>query len=722
MRITRVMIALALLLTGARIGAAQPPAPATPDQAAPEGNVEIGVRATAFGADSDPARFQRYRDLRNGPTLERFSWARDTDAWEFNVRANNVGYRDQSYFVTFDRYGKVRGSFTWDQTPLFYSQSTATIYYQPGLSELRIPNPAIQQGIQAGTLRLQDINSLGVLGQFDLRQRRDAAVLRVVASPWTNVDAALTVNRWRKTGQQPWAESFGFNVANEVAAPLDYGTTDIDASLEWANSRGMARVAWDGSWFDNNVESLIVDSPTRATDSTNPNAYVLGNGTARGRMALWPDSTAQTISAGGAYNLPMRSRLNGTVSIGDWNQDATLLPYTINTAIPQIPLDRLTAQAKARVTAFTVNFTSRPSNLLWFNIRARRYDLDNRTPVFHVTNYVRIDQVVEPSVLGQNEPFGYTRDSVDADASFTFLPYTALRVGYTGETDDRTYRVIESTTQHTVRASIDTVGNQWVTLRVGYEHAKRTGSGIDELALDEIGEQVSLRQFDISDLDRNAVNAQVQVTPIQPLSLTATVVAGRDTRPDANFGLLSFDNTTYSVGFDYSPSSAIGIGASYGHEKNQTSQKSRQANPGPQFTDPTRDWFTDMDDRVHYFNVNVDLVKLVPQSDVRVGFDLVRSDTDYRYVLPANSTLPPPSQLPTVYNEQRRATVDYRYSWSRRVGFAFSYWYDAFRVDDFALSQQYAYGQRSLPDGLMLGYFWRPYTANTIRARVIYLW
>jgi hypothetical protein len=261
-----------------------------------------------------------------------------------------------------------------------------------------------------------------------------------------------------------------------------------------------------------------------------------------------------------------------------------------------------------------------------------------------------------------------------------------------------------------------------VTLRVGYEHSKRTGAGIDELALDEIGEQVSLRQFDISDLDRNAVNAQVQVTPIDALSFSATVVAGRDTRPDANFGLLSFDNTTYSVGVDYSPSSAIAFGASYGHEKNQSSQKSRQANPGPQFTDPTRDWFTDMNDRVHYVNANVDLLKLFPKSDVRIGFDLVRSDTDYRYVLPASTTLPAPAQLPTVYNEQRRATVDYRYNWSRRVGFGFSYWYDAFRVDDFALSPQYVYGQRSLPDGLTLGYFWRPYTANTVRARVIYLW
>lgn len=87
-----------------------------------------------------------------------------------------------------------------------------------------------------------------------------------------------------------------------------------------------------------------------------------------------------------------------------------------------------------------------------------------------------------------------------------------------------------------------------------------------------------------------------------------------------------------------------------------------------------------------------------------------------------NSSLRTPEQLPTVSNKWTRATLDYRYSWSRHIAFGASYWYDAWRVDDFALSPQSVYGQRSLPDGLMLGYFWRPYTANTLHARVIYVW
>ena len=738
MRITTFVIAAALLLAGSAAaqqttpGQSQPPTPGPPAavqpadtagaQSEPAGEVEIGVRGTVFSSGSDRARFQRYQDRTTGPALMRLRWRRDNDHWGINVGADNAPYRDQHYFAAFDRYGKIRASFEWQQIPLFYSEDTSWIYYSPGPSELRIPDPSIQQRIQAGTLRIQDLRTLGVLQQFDLRQRRDQAAFSLRATPWKDVDASFTVNNSRKSGRQPWAESFGFNAANEVAAPLSHNTTDLNAVLEWANDRGMARVAWDGSWFNNGVESLIADSPWRATDSTNPSAYVAGNGTARGRMSLWPDSTANTISAGAAYNLPRRSRLNGMASVGNWDQNGTLLPYTINTAIPQIPLDRLTAEAKARVTAFNVNFVSRPTNLLWFNVRARRYDFNNRTPIFRVSEYVRLDQVVEPSVLGRDEPFGYTRDSVDADASFTFLPYTALRVGYSRESDERTYRVIEQTDQDTFRASIDTVGNQYVTFRLGYERAQRRGSGIDEVALDEIGEQASLRQFDISDLDRDAVTAQVQVTPLDRLSFNASLVTARDNRPDANFGLLKFDNTMYGVGADLTLGRGASAGISFGHENSKSNQKSRQANPGPQFTDPTRDWFTRMNDRVRYVVADLDVPKVWMSSDVRVALEWNRSDTDYRYELPSNSTLTVPSQLPTVYNELWRARVSLKRSFTRHIGGSAMYMYDAYHVDDFALSPQYAYGQRTLPDGLMLGYFWRPYTANTFSAGVTYVW
>lgn len=726
------VLAAAALLMGA--GPASGQAPPAPPQDAPSAasapgvqefglvnRIDFGYRGTDFGAGSDQGRFQRYRDLRDGGTLDLFRFDKRTDRYLFDVKADHLGYRDQRIAGSYNNYGRFKASFEWNQIPLYYSDNVESLYTDQGAGQLRIASQAVRAGIQAGTLSLPRVG--GLLGSpFELRQRRDVASFNLVGSISRDVDVTVNVKSTHKEGAMPWGASFGFSAGNEVAAPIDHRTTDLGTALEWANARGMARIAWDGSWFTNAIPTLVFDSPYKLTDSTNASAYVSGNGTSQGRTAMWPDSTANTISASAAYNLPARSRVTGVVSLGDWRQNAALLPYTINTAIPAIPLDRQTADADARITSFNVNLTSRPSGYVWLNVRARRYDYDNRTPEFHVTNYVRLDQAVQASTLGGTEAFGYTRNYFDADASFTPIPYTALKIGYGLEDVKRTFRFVDDTKEHTLRTALDTTGSQYVSFRLAYEHSKRTGTGLDEEALDGIGEQVSLRQFDISDRDRDRVSALVQVTPIGQFALTASVQTGRDTRPDANFGLRKLDTNGYTFGFDVTPVEGVGFGLTYGYEDAATNQKSRQANPGPQFADPTRDWFTDMTEKVHYVVGSVDLLKAIPKTDVRLAVDWNKSNADYRYSLPVNTSLPAPVPLPTVYNELRRATLDFKYYLTAHLAAGFVYLYDDFKVDDFALSPNYIIGERALPDGLMLGYGLRSYRANSGWLRFTYLW
>ena len=108
-------------------------------------------------------------------------------------------------------------------------------------------------------------------------------------------------------------------------------------------------------------------------------------------MALWPNSDVNTGSITGSVTLPARSRATAYVSIGNWSQNDPLIPFTINSQLPVIPLDRTTADAKAVVTATNVNVTSRPTSMVWFSVRYRSYDFDNQTPVFHVANTVSYD-------------------------------------------------------------------------------------------------------------------------------------------------------------------------------------------------------------------------------------------------------------------------------------------------------------------------------------------
>lgn len=696
--------------------AAQPAAPAAPPQASASapaaaawiGEIDFGGRVSAVSGDA--ARYQRLRDLREGPAIERFRYQRDTDTWKATAEADHAGYRDQRYSAAFQRYGKWKGSVEWNQIPLFYSADTRTPLVSESAGVLRLDD-ALRGAIQNGTATTTAF--VAQSRTFDLRSRRDLADLRLAYSAARDVDLKFSVLSSRRTGAQPWGTSFGQTNAVELPVPIDHRTNDINATAEWSNGRGMAKLAYDGSWFDNDVETLVWDNPLRLTDAAATPS--------QGRMGLWPDSTAHTVSAAGSVVLPARSRAFGYVSVGSWLQDQALLPFTINTAIAPIPLARASAEAEARIVSMNYRVTSRPAPMVWLNGQFRVYDYDNRTPHFPVEQYVRADSGVATSLTGGSEPFGYVRHFVDLDASFTPLPFTAFRVGYGRERDDRTFRFLEETTEQVVRAAIDSTGLPWGSVRLQYEHAVRTGTGLDEEVLSDIGEQVSLRQFDISDRTRDRVTAIVQVVPVSSVGLNGSIGIGQENRPNAAFGLQDNDLRSFTVGVDVTPRETVTFGATYGFENYTTLQRSRQANPGPQFDDPTRDWSTDVDESVHTLTGSIDLPQVIARTALRVAYDYVRSNAQYLYLLPPGSTLTPPQQLPAVRNEIRRASADLQRTLTGSLALGVGYAYDRYDVDDFALSPG-TLNSPVFPTLFSLMYQWRPYTAHTGSVRIIYRW
>jgi MtrB/PioB family decaheme-associated outer membrane protein len=712
MRHTPSLVFVVTLLAAAPAAAqtpAPPQAPAAPAASVVRiGEVDFGARAT--GISGNAARYQRFRDLRSGPTVDRLRYVRERPEWKAESEIDHAGYRDQRYFASFERYGKVRGSVEWDQIPLFYGKETRTPFREAADGVFRLDD-ATQTAIQNGTATTAAF--VAQSDPFELRSRRDVADVRLAYAASRAVDLRVSFLSTGREGAQPWGASFGQATPVELPVPVDHRTNNLGVAAEWSTERAMARLAYDGSWFRNGIETLVFDNPLRITDSpTVP---------AQGRMALWPDSTAHTVSATASVALPARSRAFGYVSVGSWLQDQELLPFTINTAIAPIPLARTSADAEARIVSMNYRLTSRPTPMLWLNGQYRLYDYDNRTPPFAVGQYVRTDSAVATSLTGGSEPFGYTRHFVDLDASFTPLTFAAFRVGYGTEHDDRTFRYFEQTTEHVLRASIDSTALAWGSVRLQYDHSVRTGDGLDEQALSDIGEQVSLRQFDISNRTRNRVTAIVQVVPTDVVGFNGSVGIGQEERPDSAFGLQDNDLRSFTAGVDVTPRDEVSFGVTYGFENYTTLQRSRQANPGPQFDDPTRDWSTDLDENVHTVTATLDLPRITARTGAELSYDVVRSHAQYLYVLPPNSTLTPPVQLSPVRNEFQRATASVRHTLTERVALGLAYAYDHYNVDDFALSPG-ALNSPVLPSMLSLMYQWAPYTAHTGSVRIIYSW
>ena len=669
---------------------------------------ELGGRFSSI--DGDPARFQRYQDLRDGVlfTNARFGKEDPGGKWLFHSGADNVGWRDQKYFADYQRVGRFKITGLWDQIPQFYSVDTMTPY-TPAPSPLLLDD-ATQLRIQNGQANLSAY--VPIATQFDLIERRDVGNVNFSATPTTNLDVKASYRTIKHSGELPWGASFGFNNDVEVALPYDSRTNDVNIGAEWMNGPNMLRVSYDGSWFDNLDDTLVWDSPLRLNDSS--------SAPGRGRTALWPSNTAQTVSVTGYRKFQHRTQLTGFVSFGSRSNNEPLLPFTINTALPQLTLPRSTAEAEAQVFSVNLNLVSRPVNDWHFTARMRSYDYNNETPHTAIPQFINYDTSVATSATGGPEPLAHSRMYFDADATWTGIQPFAFTVGYTRNNTGHEFRIFESTGENVLRLTADAVGTQWISFRAQYELSDRAGSGLDEDLLVEIGEQPDMRHFDLANRTRNRFTGQVDLVPNDVWTFSVSGGLGNDEFGDSYFGLQKSDFHTVSVAADAQLPSGLGAGASYNFEKYSGLQRSRSASPG-QETDPNRDWTTDSDEAVNYFSIYATPPRFGPRTEARVSYDFSHAEGTYVYTVVPGGPLPPPSQLPNVFNKLQQLHVDVRHRLSARLGITASYLYEPFRVYDFALDPTVVNGIAQ-PSSLVLGYVYRPYTANSFVLGLKYLW
>jgi len=723
MRITRVALTVALMLVPA-VSAAQQTA-STPSTPTTTGKVDFGVRGTDLSGDS--ARFERYRDLGDGLFLDVFRLNRQQNDWLFDFWADHLGRKDQRFIARAAQPGKVKAWFKWDQIPMLMSRSTRSLF-QGDLTDptgVLTIDDAIQQQVQASANNLPGLFALNAQA-FDTRTRRHVAEAAVEVLPTADFSVKALFRSTTREGLIPYGGSFGHSQVVETLAPTNHSLKDFDGGVEYARGDVLVRGGYTGSWFTNDITSVTFDNPWRLTDASNASS--------RGRYALPPTNSYMGVNGLISVKLPQRSRLSAYVSAGSLKDDgAPILPYTVNAAAPAAqPFPRETVDGEAGTKAINLSFSSRPTSQWDVSLRYRGYDYDNRTPEFSVSQRSSYDNGLSTLAAPiTTEPFNIVRKTFDADVRFLPMTGTSVGIGFSRFGEDRHHRIFESTTDNVFRLSFDSIGNQWFTLRTKYERAQKRGHGFDEEVLTSVSEQAGMRHFDIAARDRNRITVLGMVMPTSTIALNASIAAGNDDYLQSLFGLRDNNHRVYGVGIDATPNDRVVLAMSYSFENYMSLQRSRQANPGAEVNDERRNWAADGDDKVHSFILSADFMQVVEKLDLRLALDVNRSRSLYSYItgavpdrtLPEEtvdviSTLPTPTQLPAVKSNFSRASFDGIYSLSERLGLGLSYWYERFDVDDFALDAE-STPNLARTNAVLLGYLYRPYTANTFWGRLI---
>jgi MtrB/PioB family decaheme-associated outer membrane protein len=698
------------------------------------GQVDFGFRAEDLAGDQ--ARYNKYRDFRQGGYLDRFTFQKETMSTFFRAEANNVGYRDQRFFAQYIDIGRVKATFGWNQVPLFLSagsrditEGSRSLYRDAGNGVLTIDD-SIQQTLQAavaqGTAARDAALAQAIAGAnpFDLRSRRDIGSFNMIYSLNRDVDFKFNVRNSRREGNQIMTFGFGtspgLNPAVEIGVPMDDRTTDVRGVAEYSNAKSFLALGYTGSWYSNSLPTVRFDNPLRATD--------ISGGPSVGQAVMWPSNTSFAVTANASHKLAARTRASAAFSVGRWSQNEPLAQPTVNTALVAPPLMRATAETRADILSMVYNLNSRPVQNVWLNAKYRYYDYNNKSA--HFESMALVGDWALGTALRENEPASFKRQQLDLDASFTPVRYVALGVGYGREDADRTWRIFETTADDTFRVSFDSIGHRFVSLRTKYEVSKRRGSGFDVHLLEHVNEQPDMRHYDIADRDRERVSGSLYFTPTGFVSFNVGAAQGHDEYVNSGFGLRDNKNRHYSAGFDIAPTETVNFGMSYGTEKLTAYQHSRNNSQAPgsaQFFDPARDWGIDTDDKVKTLIASLDLIKALPKTDIRLGYDQSDGRALYVYRL-ASDFLPTLTQLDPLKNKLTGAHLDVRYFLRANVALGVAYHYEDYKVEDFGLGTgtinrldaRNAGG--TFASTLYAGYLFRPYTAHTAWMRLTYLW
>jgi hypothetical protein len=288
----------------------------------------------------------------------------------------------------------------------------------------------------------------------------------------------------------------------------------------------------------------------------------------------------------------------------------------------------------------------------------------------------------------------------------------ALSAGYTHNSTSHDFRIFESTGEDILRLTADAVGSQWITFRAEYEVSGRSGSGLDEALLVQIGEQPAMRHYDIANRSRNRFNGQIDVIPNETWTFSFNAGLGQDDYDDSYFGLQAADSKVFGIAADFRLPSGFRGGASYNYERYSGFQQSRNANPG-QETDPLRDWTADSTETVDYFSIYLAPPRIGSRTEARLSYDYSFAEGNYFYATVPGGPLTPPNQLPNVFNKLQQLHIDVRHLITSRVAATFSYLYEPFRVYDFAFDPTVVNGIVQ-PSSLVMGYVYRPYTAHSV--------
>ena len=514
----------------------------------------------------------------------------DTEYWI--LQGDNLGLDSRSAKFEYGRQGDYKTYISYDQIPVYRSETASTPFNNAGSGFLTLPANWVGSGSTSGMTQL-----FGSLKQFDIehdRKRLGLGFDKIFAPRWS-VNTKYQYER--KEGVKTIGGVIGNTGGNPRAAilpePIDYGEHKFDAELNYTTKQQQFQVAYHLSVFNNDQDSLLWQNPYSAIAGWDPSA---GFGFGRGQLALPPDNEYHQITAFYGNNLSDSTRVTADLAYGIMTQDDMFQPYTVNPILASSianPLPRTSLDGEIANLLLNLNISSRASPKLYWKGQLRYEDRDNKTPR-DAYNYIGGDSQRQVTALDGgrirfNEPYSRKDLKIKADGGYKVTQRTTLTAGLEHAKTERTYTEREDADETTLRLGVKSRITEKVSANLRYARSDRDGStyiGEEPFVSSNTPEEVAavpggwenlpgLRKFYLADRVRDKLNLVVNVMPAEMWNLGVGANYIRDDYKESEFGLTESKIQEYTVDLAFMPTMKTSIHAFASTEKLDSDQDAR---------------------------------------------------------------------------------------------------------------------------------------------------
>ncbi|PKL95922.1 MAG: hypothetical protein CVV18_03635 [Gammaproteobacteria bacterium HGW-Gammaproteobacteria-8] len=450
---------------------------------------------------------------------------RAEDGRQLEVYGEDLGLENRDLFVRGGRQGSYTAWLNYDEILQLRADDTRTPFIGAGSNDQRLPDDWVRGQVTGDMSALSD-----ALQPIDIRSKRETIGIGFQLQRQSPLVYAAEVRHTRRDGNRIRGGSFIFRAA-ELAAPVRYDTTELDASVAFVKQTWEMQVEYNLSHFDNKNRSLRFENP-----------FIGINGASVGELAEAPDNQFHQVMLSGSWRPSALFTLVGQAAIGRIEQDDALLDFTLNPDLANPALPRSAFDGDVDTRVLNLRASSRLSKKLGARISFEYNERDNNSSEDEWLQVVSDTFVTQPRA---NEPFSHERWTLGGRLDYRALSWLRLSAEARRTETERSFQEVRNsdTDRYSLQARIQAASK----LHLNIEGSREERDNDLDPALLGPQENPSLRRFHFAEKERDALRVAADY------SITENLAAG------LYYEIADEDYTDTRIGLSQARSQSLGL-------------------------------------------------------------------------------------------------------------------------------------------------------------------